>query len=390
MSKENKDHIEQLLDKTKKNETITFRTEQIKDLNERLDDQINVTYNEMKQKEMHRAEFTKEETLKDFDYLNDDLKTSDNKNDQDKIEQKDIEQDPPKLAEEEKIEYVDSVITEEQDFDFKKTSEIEKIIVDNQPKENQQVNQSNQVFDKEGSSFNEYKQEKSMNPTIIEFKDIFLQIEREKILNGINLKIHEGEFVYFVGISGAGKSSMIKLIYRELKGTEGELIVLGSDVNKLKRKKLPELRRKVGVIFQDYKLLEDKTIYDNVKFSLEVIGYPRKDRKEQVLKVLKKVGLTTHKDKYPNELSGGQQQRAAIARAIVADPEIIVCDEPTGNLDPENAIGIMEILMDIHKSGTTILMATHDVGIVNRYKKRVVRIKDGKIVNQVYGGYIYE
>ncbi len=142
----------------------------------------------------------------------------------------------------------------------------------------------------------------------------------------------------------------------------------------------------VGVVLQDFKLLPDKTIYENVKFSLDVTGYPRKKKHEQVLKVLRQVGIASQKDKYPNELSGGQQQRAAIARAIVDEPNILVCDEPTGNLDPENAIQIMEIITEINESGTTVLMATHDVGIVNKYKHRVVLMKNGRISNEGEGG----
>ncbi|WOO88223.1 ATP-binding cassette domain-containing protein [Mollicutes bacterium LVI A0039] len=222
------------------------------------------------------------------------------------------------------------------------------------------------------------------------FENVDLKIEREQILRDINIKIHEGEFVYFVGASGAGKSSLIKMIYRESKNSKGTLTVLDKNVTKLRQRHLPELRRKVGVVFQDFKLLPDKTIYENVKFSLDVTGYPRKKKHEQVLKVLRQVGIASHKDKYPNELSGGQQQRAAIARAIVDEPSILVCDEPTGNLDPENAIQIMEIITDINENGTTVLMATHDVGIVNKYKHRVVLMKNGRISNEGEGEYIYE
>jgi len=225
---------------------------------------------------------------------------------------------------------------------------------------------------------------------IIEFKDIKLTIADLEIIKGVDLKIYPGEFVYVVGPSGAGKSSLVSMVYKDVISSGGNLIVDDTEVTTLKSKKLPKLRRKIGVIFQDYKLLNNKTVYQNVMYSLEVTGYLKKARHEQVLKTLKTVGILDKKDKYPNELSGGQQQRVAIARAIVGDPKIIVADEPTGNLDPKNAIIIMEILKRINESGTTILMATHDVGIVNKYKNRVVLVKDGKVANESEGVYIYE
>lgn len=225
---------------------------------------------------------------------------------------------------------------------------------------------------------------------MVSFEDVSLSFDNEVVLENLNLEIYEGEFVYFVGASGAGKSSLAKMIYREIKPTGGNLIVDGENISTLKNSKMPYLRRKIGVIFQDYKLLKDKTVYENIRYSLDVTGYEKKKREEQVLKTLERVGLLEHKNKYPEELSGGQQQRVAIARAIVDDPKIIVADEPTGNLDPENALQIMEILMNINKTGTTFIMATHDVGIVNIFKNRVILVKDGVVANEVEGEYIYE
>ncbi|MGL5021531.1 MAG: cell division ATP-binding protein FtsE, partial [Mycoplasmatales bacterium] len=233
-------------------------------------------------------------------------------------------------------------------------------------------------------------QQKSGDQPIIRFENVALSYEVSKIIKDITLDIYPGEFIYFVGPSGAGKSSLVKMIYRDVHNDGGKIFVDGENISSYNSTKLPKLRRKIGVIFQDYKLLNNRTVYDNVNYSLEVIGFPKKKRKEQVLKTLKIVGIIDQKDKFPNELSGGQQQRVAIARAIVDEPKIIVADEPTGNLDPKNAIIIMEILNRINRTGTTIVMATHDVGIVNKYKKRVVLVKDGKVANESEGVYIYE
>ncbi len=331
----NEDLIEQLLNQATKNEEIKLSQDKVSGLEERLNSTIDEEDKNRKTAEMYRAEMDKTVGYSEFDYL------------------KDKKEEP--------------VVAEEKE-PVKKVTEIEQL-------------------DKELIS---YSTDTTGKEVVIEFIDVALKIEREQILRDINMKIHEGEFVYFVGPSGAGKSSMIKMIYREAKNTKGTLKVLGRNVTKQRQGQLPALRRQVGVVFQDFKLLPDKTIYENVKFSLDVTGYPRKKKHEQVLKVLRQVGITAQKDKYPNELSGGQQQRAAIARAIVDDPSILVCDEPTGNLDPENAIQIMEIISEINKSGTTVLMATHDVGIVNKYKHRVVLMKNGRVSTEGEGEYIYE
>lgn len=229
-------------------------------------------------------------------------------------------------------------------------------------------------------------------PVIINFDNVTMRYNKiDKLIEGLNLKIHEGEFIYLVGPSGSGKSTLSRLIYRDVKNIGGNVIVDGINVTTLKPRHLHKLRKKIGVIFQDYKLLNDLTIYENVKYTLDVIGYPKHKKQEQVLKTLKKVGIFEQKDKFPNELSGGQQQRAAIARAIVNEPKIIVADEPTGNLDPKNADIIMHILERINKAGTTVIMATHDVKIVNKYKHRTVKIESGCIQSENKdGGYIYE
>lgn len=234
--------------------------------------------------------------------------------------------------------------------------------------------------------------EYSNNPTIIDFENVTMRYNKvDKLIEGLNLKIHEGEFIYLVGPSGAGKSTLSRLIYRDVNNVGGTVWVDGINATRLKPHDLHKLRKKIGVIFQDYKLLPDLTIYQNVKYTLDVIGYPKKKKDEQVLKTLEKVGIKDQKDKYPNELSGGQQQRAAIARAIVNEPKIIVADEPTGNLDVKNADIVMKILERIHKSGTTVIMATHDTKIVNKYKHRTLKIESGGIKGEnKQGGYIYE
>ncbi len=267
------------------------------------------------------------------------------------------------------------------------------------PKKDQQDQAGENSNSADGSTetrdLNEFlrvEEQKEIDPkkAIVSFKNVALEFDQELVLSDVDLDIYEGEFVYFVGQSGAGKSSLVKMVYREIKPTGGDIYVDGEEIGHMKSNKMPYLRRKIGVIFQDYKLLRDKTVYENVRYSLDVTGYEKEKREAQVLKTLERVGILEHKDKYPDELSGGQQQRVAIARAIVDDPKIIVADEPTGNLDPENALQIMEILMNINSTGTTFIMATHDVGIVNIFKNRVVLLKDGKVANETEGEYIYE
>lgn len=210
-------------------------------------------------------------------------------------------------------------------------------------------------------------------------------------INGISVNIDQGEFVYIVGPSGAGKSTFIKLMYREEKPTKGTIIVNNKNLSELKEKEIPYLRRDIGVVFQDFKLLPKLTVYENVAFALEVIEEPPRNIRKRVMEVLDIVGLKNKARSAPSELSGGEQQRAAIARAIVNQPKILIADEPTGNLDPETSMVIMDTLETINSSGTTILMATHSKSIVNAMKKRVIAIENGIIArDEQRGEYGYE
>ena len=197
----------------------------------------------------------------------------------------------------------------------------------------------------------------------------------------LNLAIEKGSFVFVIGGSGSGKSTLIKMLYREEKPTKGQVIVGGLDVAKLRNKKVYKLRRKLGIVFQNYRLLEKQTVYENVAFALECIGAKKDEIRRNVLKALEDVGLKNKVHEYPDNLSGGEQQRVAIARAIVNNPKLLLCDEPTGNLDPDMSLEIMKVLESINKSrGTTIIMATHDKEIVNKMKKQVITLKDGRLV----------
>lgn len=210
-------------------------------------------------------------------------------------------------------------------------------------------------------------------------------------LNGISLNIEQGEFVFIVGPSGAGKSSFIKLLYREIKPSQGEMFINDLNMNELKEKDIPFVRRDLGVIFQDFKLLPKLSVYENVAFALEVIEEDPDQIMKQVMKVLELVGLKHKSRSLPHQLSGGEQQRVAIARAIVNQPKIVIADEPTGNLDPETSWEIMDIFEEINTRGTTIIMATHSQDIVNKLKKRVIAIENGMIVrDEQQGEYGYE
>lgn len=203
----------------------------------------------------------------------------------------------------------------------------------------------------------------------------------------LNLTIEKGEFVFIIGGSGSGKSTLIKMLYREEKPSRGEIVLGGVNVAKLRNSKVYKLRRKIGVVFQDYKLLPKLTVYENVAFALEVIGAETEDIRGKVIDTLDKVGLKEKVKTYPDKLSGGEQQRVAIARAIVNDPKILICDEPTGNLDPEISMEIMHILEKINKEfGTTILMVTHDINIVKALNKRVIVLKEGRLIKDYKEG----
>ena len=208
-------------------------------------------------------------------------------------------------------------------------------------------------------------------------------------LDNVTLEIAKGDFVFLVGHSGTGKSSLMRLLYREAHPTSGEIVVDGIRVDRLKSGRVPALRRHVGVVFQDFKLLTDKTVWENVAFAMQVTGAHTRDVMRQVPRALDLVGLSHKSRMYPNELSGGEQQRTAIARALVNNPKILLCDEPTGNLDPSNTTEIMELLLRINLKGTTVVVATHNQAVVDRMRRRVVRLEDGRIVTDEERGYYY-
>lgn len=216
---------------------------------------------------------------------------------------------------------------------------------------------------------------------LIELKNVYKRYSNGvSALVDVNLTISKGEFVFIIGESGSGKSTLIKLLYRQEKPTSGEVIVGGVNVAKLRNGKVYKLRRKLGIVFQDYKLLPKKTVYENVAFALEVYGLKSSEIREKTLKAIELVGLKDKLRSYPDELAGGQQQRVSIARAIVNEPKVLICDEPTGNLDPKISMEVMEVIDKINRElGTTIIMATHDERIVNKMKKRVITIKNGTI-----------
>ncbi|HAZ38206.1 MAG TPA: cell division ATP-binding protein FtsE [Clostridiaceae bacterium] len=227
---------------------------------------------------------------------------------------------------------------------------------------------------------------------MIEIKNVSKVYKNNVIaLSNVNISINKGEFIFLVGPSGAGKSTFIKLLLREIEPTSGEIYVNNIDINKLKRRQVPYYRRNIGVVFQDFRLLNDKTAYENVAFAMRIIGASSREIKKRVPQILSQVGLSSKLSSYPHQLSGGEQQRVVLARALVNNPVLLICDEPTGNLDPETANEIMELLNDINKSGTTVLMATHARDLVDRMKKRVVAIEKGVIVrDQLRGVYGYD
>lgn len=200
-------------------------------------------------------------------------------------------------------------------------------------------------------------------------------------LNNINLKIESGEFVFIVGNSGSGKSTLIKLLLKELEPTSGKIYVNNRYINKLSRKKLPMLRRDIGVVFQDFRLLNDRNVYDNIAFAMKVVEAPQRQIRSKVLAMLSMVGLLDKYRSFPKQMSGGEQQRVALARALVNEPKILLADEPTGNLDPDNAWEIMKLLEEINNKGTTVVVVTHNLEIVKYMKKRVITIQDGSIIS---------
>lgn len=212
-----------------------------------------------------------------------------------------------------------------------------------------------------------------------------------KAINGMSVQFNKGEFVYIVGPSGAGKSTFIRLLYREEQVSKGEIYIDNVNLSHLKHKEVPSLRRRVGVVFQDFKLLQSLTVYENIAFALEVIEEHPSKIKQKVMDVLELVKIKSKAKFYPSELSGGEQQRVAIARAVVNRPDILIADEPTGNLDPDTAWSIMDILENVNALGTTVIMATHNKEIVNTLKRRVIAIEAGRIVrDEARGNYGYE
>ncbi len=225
---------------------------------------------------------------------------------------------------------------------------------------------------------------------MIEFKNVSKVYENDTAaLKNISLSIEKGEFLFMVGPSGSGKSTFIKLLIKEIEETSGSIFIAGRNICNLKSSRIPQLRRNIGCVFQDFKLLPNKTAFENVAFALEVIGRPGYEVKVQVPQVLKLVGLHNRERSYPHQLSGGEQQRISIARAFVNRPPILLADEPTGNLDPATSDGIMKILSRINLIGTTVVMATHDRSIVNSMRRRVVELEEGEIIRDqkrgVYG-----
>ena len=226
---------------------------------------------------------------------------------------------------------------------------------------------------------------------MIEFKNVSKTYNnKEYVLKDVNLRIEDGEFVFIVGSSGSGKTTLIKLLLKEIEATSGSIIVGGTDICRMRKRHIPGYRRRLGVVFQDFRLLSDRNVYDNVAFAQRVVMAPAREIKHRVSEVLGLVGLSAKYKAYPKQLSGGEQQRVAIARALVNRPEILLADEPTGNMDPENACHIMELLEKINEMGTTVVVVTHSQEIVDRMQKRVITMKRGVVVSDEKGGYLHE
>jgi cell division transport system ATP-binding protein len=199
-------------------------------------------------------------------------------------------------------------------------------------------------------------------------------------LDGVSVEVERGEFAFLVGATGCGKSTFIRLLMREVDPARGQVLVAGHDIGAMRRKGVPRLRRNIGVVFQDFKLLPNRTVYDNVAYALQVIGASRSEIRAKVPEILRLVGLSTKLHDYPDELSGGEQQRVSLARAFVNHPPLLLADEPTGNLDPETSIGIMQLLYRINRTGTTVIVATHDSKMVDKMRRRVIELRQGRVV----------
>ena len=226
---------------------------------------------------------------------------------------------------------------------------------------------------------------------MIEFKHIYKAYDKGiHTISDLNLKIEDGEFVFIVGSSGSGKTTLIKLLLKEIEATSGSIMVGDTDICRMRKRHIPGYRRRLGVVFQDFRLLQDRNVYDNVAFAQRVVMAPAREMKHRVPEVLGLVGLSAKYKAYPKQLSGGEQQRVAIARALVNRPEILLADEPTGNMDPENAWHIMELVEKINEMGTTVVVVTHSQEIVDRMQKRVITMKRGVVVSDEKGGYLHE
>jgi cell division transport system ATP-binding protein len=222
---------------------------------------------------------------------------------------------------------------------------------------------------------------------VVELRDVAKVYDGGSVgLERASLRIGRGEFVFLVGPTGCGKSTCIRLLLKELEPSRGEVLIAGRELNTMPRNKVPFLRRNMGVVFQDFKLLPNRTVYDNVAYSLQVIGEPRSEIRRKVPDILRLVGLSTKLHNYPEELSGGEQQRVSIARAFVNHPPLLLADEPTGNLDPETSIGIMQLIYRINRTGTTVIVATHDREMVDKMRRRVIELREGRIVRDEQSG----
>ena len=223
---------------------------------------------------------------------------------------------------------------------------------------------------------------------MIRLKNVYKEYDNGTMaLQGMNLKIDDGEFVFLVGPSGSGKSTIIKLLTAEERATDGLVMVNGYNLNNIRRWQVPYMRRTLGVIFQDFRLIDKKTVWQNLEFTMRIIGATNREMRKRIPYVLDLVGLGDKADVYPDEMSGGEQQRVAVARALVNNPKMIIADEPTGNLDPQRSLEIMTLLERINSMGTTMLVVTHEKELVNRFSKRVVAIRDGELVSDAQGGY---
>jgi cell division transport system ATP-binding protein len=224
---------------------------------------------------------------------------------------------------------------------------------------------------------------------IIDFRAVSKRYSSGDVgLDGVSFGIQRGEFVFLVGASGSGKSTTMRLLIKETEPTAGEITVAGRDLSAISRRRVPYYRRNLGVVFQDYKLLPNRTVYENVAYALQVTGGTRREIRQKVPDILRLTGLSLKLHSYPDQLSGGEQQRVSVARAFVNHPPLLLADEPTGNLDPETSIGIMQLLYRINRTGTTVLVATHDVAMVDRMRRRVIELDEGRVVrDELAGGY---